>query len=59
MFCFDSKELPKGITATLHFYPERGCVEDQSQPYCTVQALRLVEDDPAALRHSAVVSRLR
>jgi hypothetical protein len=34
----------------LHFSLERGCVKDQPQASRTVQALRLVEDDTAALR---------
>jgi hypothetical protein len=55
MFCFDSKEFPKGITFTLHFSPERGCVEDQPQPTRTVQTRRLVVDETAALRHSASI----
>jgi hypothetical protein len=48
-----------GQVSFLHFSPERGCVEDQPQPSRTVQALRLVEDDTAALRHSAMVLSLR
>jgi hypothetical protein len=41
------------------FSPERGCVEDQPQPCRTGHALRLVEDDTAALRNSAMVLSLR
>jgi hypothetical protein len=43
----------------MHFSPERGCVEDQPQPSRPVHALRLVEDDTAALRRSAIVLSLR
>jgi len=36
---------------------ERGCVADQPQRICTSNALRLVEDDTAALRVPVVVSK--
>jgi hypothetical protein len=44
--------MKRRILLCLHFSAERDCVEDQSQPSRTVQALRLVEDETAAVRRS-------
>jgi hypothetical protein len=38
---------------------ERGCFEERPQPCRTGQALRLVENDIAALRHSAIILSLQ
>jgi hypothetical protein len=38
---------------------ERGCFEERPQPCRTGQALRLVENDIAALRHCAIALGLR
>ena len=38
---------------------ERGCVEDQPQQHPFVNALRLIEDDPAALQGARHFNRIR